>query len=96
MQAQRTETHPPAFGEQPPADAGGARGARVRRRRISLPISHSLLLSSFFLLGMFLLLPQHFCWFEIVYYVSCDCFISEAGRKPISRKRTNYMFDPMK
>jgi hypothetical protein len=36
-----------------------------------------------FFLGMFLLLPQHFLGFELLY--QCGCYINIAGRKPVSR-----------
>jgi hypothetical protein len=42
------------------------------------------LLPFLFFLGMFLLLPQHFPVFELLY--RCDCYINIAGRKPISRE----------
>jgi hypothetical protein len=39
-----------------------------------------------FLLGMFLLLPQHFRWFKLLYRCG-DCYINIAGRKPVSSGR---------
>jgi hypothetical protein len=36
-----------------------------------------------FFLGMFLLLPQHFFRFKLLY--QCGCYINIAGRKPVSR-----------
>jgi hypothetical protein len=42
------------------------------------------LLSFLFFLGMFLLLPQHFLGFKLLY--RCGCYINIAGRKPVSRR----------
>jgi hypothetical protein len=42
------------------------------------------LLSFLFFVGMFLLLPQHFLGFKLLY--RCGYYINIAGRKPVSRR----------
>jgi hypothetical protein len=56
-------------------------GAVIASRRCFVD---SPLLSFLFLLGMFLLLPQHFSCFELLY--RCGCYINIAGQKPVSRR----------
>jgi hypothetical protein len=67
----------------------GVLGAWGRIRGGAAVVGHhcfvtSPLLPFLFFLGMFLLLPQHFPVFELLY--QCDCYINIARRKPIPRR----------
>jgi hypothetical protein len=65
-------------------------GAAVAGLRCFVDLS---LLSFLFLLGMFLLLPQHFSCFELLY--RCGCYINIAGRKPVSRSLLSFLRNKM-